>query len=93
MEKSKRFEDFVWQKGYQFILVVYKITKPFSREEIFGLTSQLKKAAGSITTNIAERYKQISYKEKLPFCNISQASLKENNCFLILSRDLNIQPY
>ncbi|KAB1063605.1 four helix bundle protein [Tamlana haliotis] len=89
MEMTKSFEDLkVWQKGHQFVLEVYKMSKAFPREEIYGLTSQFRRAAVSITANIAEGYKRKSAKEKLRFYNFSQASLEECRYFLILSKDL-----
>ncbi len=89
MEKSKTFEDvLVWQKAHQFVLVVYKLTKVFPKQETYGLTSQFRRAAVSIAANIAEGYKRLSTKEKLRFYNIAQASLEECRYFLILSKDL-----
>ncbi|MBU2949668.1 four helix bundle protein [Tamlana agarivorans] len=89
MEMTKSFEDLkVWQKGHQFVLEVYKMSKAFPKEEIYGLTSQFRRAAVSITANIAEGYKRRSPKEKLRFYNFSQASLEECRYFLILSKDL-----
>jgi len=91
MEKSKSFEDLlVWQKGHQFVLEVYKMTKQFPKEEVYGLTSQFRRAAVSITANIAEGYKRLSPKEKLRFYNVAQASLEECKYFLILSRDSRV---
>ncbi|WP_240491755.1 four helix bundle protein [Flavivirga aquatica] len=72
MERSKSFENLmVWQKGHQFVLETYKITKQFPKEEIYGLTSQFRRASVSITANIAEGYKRLSNKEKLRFYNIA----------------------
>ena len=89
MEKTKSFQDLlVWQKGHEFVLEVYKITKSYPKEEIYGLTSQFRRASVSITANIAEGYKRLSNKEKLRFYNIAQASLEECRYFLILSKDL-----
>lgn len=90
MEKTNTFQDLVvLQKGHQFVLEVYKITKQFPKEEVYGLTSQFRRAAVSITVNIAEGYKRLSSKEKLRFYNIAQASLEECRYFLILSNDLD----
>lgn len=90
MKKTNTFQDLiVWQKGHEFVLEVYSITKHFPKEEIYGLTSQFRRAAVSITANISEGYKRTSNKEKLRFYNISQASLEECRYFLILSNDLN----
>ncbi|CAL2086375.1 Four helix bundle protein [Tenacibaculum sp. 190524A02b] len=90
MGKTATFEDLlVWQKGHLFVLKIYQLTKNFPTEEVYGLTSQFRRAAISITANIAEGYKRINNKEKLRFYNISQASLEECRYFLILSKDLN----
>lgn len=89
MEKTKSFEDLlVWQKGHLFVLEVYKLSKEFPKEEVYGLTSQFRRAAVSITANIAEGYKRLSNKEKLRFYNIAQASLEECRYFLTLTKDL-----
>ena len=89
MDKTNTFQDLiVWQKGHAFVLEVYKITKSFPKEEVYGLTSQFRRAAVSITANISEGFKRVSTKEKLRFYNIAQASLEECRYFLILSKDL-----
>ncbi|MCC8153625.1 MAG: four helix bundle protein [Tannerellaceae bacterium] len=86
---SQSFEQLaVWQKAHQYVLDIYKITKDYPKEEIFGLVNQLRRAASSITANIAEGYVRIGKKEKLRFFNISQGSLEETRNFLILSKDM-----
>lgn len=57
--KSKTFkEPIVWQKAHQFVIAVYKMTKSFPIDELFGLTSQLRRAAVSVAANISEGYKK-----------------------------------
>jgi len=89
-EKStKSFTDLiVWKKAHQFVLSVHKLTKVFPKEEVYGLTSQFRRAAISIAANIAESYKKWSEKEKSRFLNIAQSSLEECRYYLILSNDL-----
>lgn len=77
-----------WQKAYDFVLDVYKYTKSFPESEKYGLISQFQHAAVSIIANIAEGYKKIGKADKLRFMNISQGSLEECRCYVILSRDL-----
>jgi len=92
MEKksTKSFTDLiVWQKAHQFVLSVYKLTKEFPKEEVYGLTSQFRRAAISIAANIAESYKKWSDKEKSRFLNIAHSSLEECRYYLILSNDLS----
>lgn len=79
----------MWQKAHKFVLSVYKNTASFPKEELFGLTSQFRRAAVSIAANIAEGYKKKGTKDKLRFFNISQGSIEECRYYLILSRDLN----
>jgi four helix bundle protein len=77
-----------WQKANDFVLDVYKYTKSFPESEKYGLISQFQRAAVSIIANIAEGYKKIGKADKLRFMNISQGSLEECRCYVILSRDL-----
>ena len=84
------FENIIaWQKAHAFVLLVYRVTKNFPKDESFGLTSQFRRAAVSIEANIAEGYKKLSKADKLRFFNISQGSLEECRDYIILSRDLN----
>ncbi|MBU0727204.1 four helix bundle protein [Patescibacteria group bacterium] len=85
----KTFRDIVaWQKSYQLVLAIYKYTANFPRSEEFGLKSQLRRAAVSIISNIAEGFKRKGKKDSLRFYNQSQASLEEVKCQLMLSFDL-----
>ena len=88
--ETRSFKDLiVWQKAHKFVLDVYNYTKAFPQDEIYGLTSQFRRAAVSIAANIAEGFKRTGKKEKLRFYNISQSSLEECRYYLILARDLN----
>ena len=90
MEKSKTFQDLiVWQKAHAFVLSVYRITDDFPKHEIYGLTSQFRRAAVSIAANIAEGYKKKDYRNKLNFLNIAHSSLEECRYYIILSKDLS----
>jgi four helix bundle protein len=87
--KTKSFRELiVWQKAHQFVLDVYKMTKKFPKEELFGLTTQFRKAAVSIPANIAEGYKKRGKADKARFLNISEGSLEECKYYLILTEDL-----
>ena len=87
--KSQSFEQLiVWQKAHSYVLAIYKITKQYPKEELFCLVNQMRRAAASITANIAEGYAKISSKDKLRFYTISQGSLEETRNFIILSADL-----
>lgn len=77
MERSpaQKFEDLiVWQKAHQFVLDVYQLTKSFPREELYGLSSQFRRAAVSIAANIAEGFKKRGRADKVRFMNIAQGS-------------------
>ncbi len=87
---SKTFEDVgVWQTAHEWVLGIYKLTENFPKHEMFGLTSQLRRAAVSVPANFAEGFKKSSRAEKLRFYNIAQGSLEECRYYLILTRDLN----
>ncbi len=88
--KIQTFEDLiVWQKAHKLTLEIYRATKNFPKEEIYGITNQLRKAATSVSANIVEGHSRKSQKEFLQFLNISKGSLEEVKYFLILSKDLN----
>ncbi len=87
---AKSFEQLiVWQKAHQLVLGVYRLTETFPRNETYGLTSQLRRAAVSIPANIAEGFKKRGRADKIRFMNIVQGSLEECRYYLILAKDLN----
>jgi four helix bundle protein len=88
--KTKSFKDLiVWQKAYRLVLEVYKITKAFPRSETYGLTQQIRRAAISLPSNIAEGYGRKHKAEYQQFLSIAYASLLELETQYLLSLDLN----
>jgi four helix bundle protein len=86
---AKNFQDLlVWQKAHQFVLSVYNYSDYFPQKEVYGLTSQFRRAAVSIPANIAEGFKKKSKTDKARFMNIAQGSLEECRYYLILAKDL-----
>ena len=82
-------ELIVWQKAHSFVLKVYSFSESFPKSELYGLTSQFRRAAVSIAANIAEGYVKKSPADKVRFFNISLGSLEECSYYIILSKDLN----
>jgi len=90
MEKTQTFEDLiVWQKAHNLVLATYNITSSFPASELYGLTSQFRRAGVSIPANIAEGYKRMGRADKARFYNIAQSSLEECRYYWRLSKDLN----
>ncbi len=86
---AKAFTDLVvWQKAHAFVLAAYRVTDAFPKSELYGLTSQFRRAAVSIAANIAEGFKKRSPSDKARFLNIAQGSLEECQYYLILAKDL-----
>ncbi len=89
-----KYENFfrkliVWQNAKKLVALVYQITKKFPREEMFGLTSQLRRAAVSVAANIAEGSARTGKKKKVQFYNFSKSSLSEVDCLSEISFDQN----
>ena len=86
---ARSFQDLiVWQKAHEFVLLVYKLTTLFPKEEIYSLTSQLRRSSISIPANITEGFKKKGKADKVRYLNIAQGSLEESRYYLILTHDL-----
>jgi four helix bundle protein len=89
----QKFQDLkVWQRSHTLVLEVCRWTTPFPKTEQFGLTSQLRRAAASVATNLAEGSKRRTRLEFARFLNIAKGSLAEVEYLVILSRDLRFLP-
>lgn len=88
-EPARTFKDLlVWQKAHQLALAVYRLTASFPKQETYGLTCQMQRAAVSVAANIAEGFKRRGVADKARLLNIAQGSLEESRYYLILAQDL-----
>jgi four helix bundle protein len=78
----------VWQKAHELTLAVYQVTASFPREELYGLTTQMRRAGTSIAANLAEGCGRMGDAELSRFCSIALGSASELQYFLLLARDL-----
>jgi four helix bundle protein len=86
---AERFEDLeVWRKGHRLVLQVYRMTTSFPKSELFGLVTQMRRAAVSVPANIAEGFKRRGKPDKVRVMNIAQSSLEELRYYFILATDL-----
>ena len=79
----------VWRKSHALALRIYQATAAFPKHEIFGLTQQMRRAAVSVPSNIAEGFRRRSRWEKARFLNVAAASLEELQYQLLLAHDLH----
>lgn len=87
--KIETFTDLnVWREGHKLVIMVYRITKGFPREEMYSLIDQMRRAAASITANIAEGFGRHGYKEKVQFYYLSKGSLSELKNFILIAKDV-----
>jgi len=87
---SKSFEDVeLWKRAHAWVLEIYHFSERFPKHELFGLTSQLRRAAISVPANFAEGFRKMGKADKVRFYNIAQGSLEECRYYLILARDLS----
>jgi len=87
--KIQTFKDLdAWKEGHDLVLKIYKVTKIFPKDEMFGLTSQLRRCAVSITSNIAEGFSRQSYKEKVQFYSMTLGSITELQNQITIAHDI-----
>jgi len=90
MSTVKSFEELtIWQEARELTNKIYILSKKFPKEELYGLTSQIRRASVSIMSNIAEGFNRRSTKEFINFLIISRASISEVQNDLYISLDLN----
>ncbi|MBL7151286.1 MAG: four helix bundle protein [Candidatus Omnitrophica bacterium] len=88
--RTRSFKDLiVWQKAYRLVLEIYRITKDFPKEETYGLAQQMRRAAVSLPSNIAEGYGRNHKAEYKQFLSLAYGSLSELETQYLLSLDLN----
>lgn len=89
MAAIKTFQELkVWHKAHELVLFVYQITENFPKSELFGLVSQMRRAAISVAANIVEGFRRQSLKDSLNFYNMADASLEELKYHFLLAKDL-----
>ncbi len=88
-KKVKSFVDLdAWKEGHRLVIEIYTLTREFPKEEVFGIVSQMRRCAVSITSNIAEGFSRQSSKEKIQFYRVSLGSLTELQNQLLIARDV-----
>jgi len=86
-KKVESFKDlFVWQKGIELVNDIYKLTKQFPKDEVYGLNSQIRRAAISIPANIAEGWGRGTTKNYIQFLEISRGFLLELETLIIIAK-------
>lgn len=89
LQSSKGYHRLlVWQKARELVIDIYQLTRLFPREELFGITSQLRRASVSVVLNIVEGQRRRSKKEFLWFLDVADGSLAEVEACLELAFDL-----
>jgi len=88
-ETIRSFTDLnTWKVGHQLVILIYKLTDKFPQKETYSLTDQMRRAATSVTSNIAEGFGRQTYKEKTQFYYLAQGSLVELKNQLLIAKDV-----
>lgn len=88
-QKIEKFTDLVaWQKGHELVLLIYQLSNQFPLDERFGLTSQVRRAAVSITSNLAEGFGRRTPPDKKRFYDMAMGSVYEIQNQLMIARDI-----
>jgi four helix bundle protein len=91
MSRIESYKDLrVWQMGVEVVQGCYELTKRFPKDELFGMTSQIRRASVSVPANIAEGYGRDNRGEYVQFLRIAQGSLKELETHLIVSEKVGL---
>src|SRR6059036_347263 len=86
---ARTFQDLlVWQKAHRFVLDIYALTVAFPKQETYGLSLQMRRAAVSIPANIAEGFRRRGKADKARFMNMAEGSVEECRYYPILAKDL-----
>lgn len=90
---ARSFEDLlVWRKAKDLAVAVYRLTRDYPRDERFGLTQQMRRAAVSVPANISEGFKRRTRPDKVRILNFAQGSLEKLRNYLIISKELGYLP-
>ena len=86
---ARTFRDLVvWRKAHEFVLAIYRFTAGFPKQEVYGLCSQLRRAAVSVAANNVEGFRKRGRADKVRFMNTAEGSIEECRYYLILAQDL-----
>jgi four helix bundle protein len=86
---ARSFRDLVvWRQSHAFVLAVYRYSATFPKQETYGLSLQMRRAAVSLAANVAEGFAKRTKPEKARYLNIAEGSVEESRYYLILAQDL-----
>ena len=86
-------DQFIWKRGIQLSVNCYRLTEKFPKSELYGLTSQIRRASVSVPSNIAEGYGRRTKNEYIHFLHIALGSLRELDTQLIIAKEVKLTDY